>query len=203
MTALTEWYFDIETEGTDPQQDRILTIQCQPMAEGAPTGSFQVLAEWEWGEKQIVQSIVEKGLLDPTWDFVPVGNRLKFDITFVMEKAEKYGIKKFTLEGLRYYWFNKPILDIAPVLVLMNGGRFSGSSISGYSEKRSSSQVPTMYREGRYAEIIEYVTQEKDETLGLIRDARSVLEEFGIARAPPAGATTSYGSGDAGRLRPS
>ncbi len=188
---MAEWYFDIETEGTDPQQDRILTIQCQPMADGAPSGSFQVLAEWEWGEKQIVQSIVEKGLLDPTWDFVPVGNRLKFDITFVMEKAEKYGIKKFTLEGLRYYWFNKPILDIAPVLILMNGGRFSGSSISSFSGKRNSSQVPRLYREGRYREIIEYVTREKDETLDLIRDAGSVLEEFGIARARSAGPPTS------------
>jgi hypothetical protein len=73
----------------------------------------------------------------------------------------------------------------------MNGGRFSGSSISGFSQKRDSSQVPRLYHEGRYREIIEYVTREKDETLGLIRDAGSVLEEFGIARARPAGPPTS------------
>ena len=188
---MAEWYFDIETEGTDPQQDRIITVQYQSMTDGRPAGTFQILAEWEWGEKEIVRLIVEKGLLDPTWDFVPVGNRLKFDITFVMEKAEKYGIKKFTVEGLRYYWFTKPLVDIAPVILLMNRGRFSGSSISRFSEKRNSSEVPGLYREGRYAEIIDYVTREKDETLGLIREAGSILEEFGLARARPPGGPTA------------
>jgi len=191
VKPLTEWYFDVETEGTDPQQDRILTIQYQSLEDGVPRGSFQILAEWEWGEKELVRLIVEKGLLDPTWDFVPVGNRLKFDITFVMEKAEKYGIKKFTVEGLRYYWFNKPLMDIAPVILLMNSGRFSGSSISGFSEKRNSSQVPGLHREGRYSDIIEYVTREKDETLALIREARSVLEKFGVMRARPFGSPES------------
>ena len=186
VIPLTEWYFDIETEGTDPQQDRIVTIQYQSMEDGVPRGRFQVLAEWEWGEKEIVRLIVEKGLLDPTWDFVPVGNRLKFDITFVMEKAEKYGIKKFTVDGLRYYWFNKPLIDIAPIVLLMNGGRFAGSSISRFSEKRNSSEVPRLYREGRYPEVIEYITREKDETLALIREAGSVLEAFGIERSRPA-----------------
>ena len=190
-SSLTEWYFDIETEGTDPQQDKILSIQYQSMSDGEPMGPFQVLAEWEWGEKQIVRTIVEKGLLDPTWDFVPVGNRLKFDITFVMEKAEKYQIKKFTLDALRYYWFNKPMWDLAPVLLLMNRGRFSGSSISGFAAKGNSSAVPRLYREGRYPEIIEYVTREKDETLGLIREAGSLLQEFGDMRARPSQPTTS------------
>ena len=179
---MTEWYLDIETEGTDPQQDKILTIQYQPLNEGRATGLFQILAEWEWGEKQIVRTIVEKGLLEPTWDFVPVGNRLKFDITFIMEKAEKYGAKKFTMEGLRYYWFNKPLVDLAPVLLMMNGGRFSGSSISGFSEKPGSATVPRLYHEGRYAEIIEYVTREKDETLALFDETRTVLEAFAEGR---------------------
>jgi hypothetical protein len=187
---LTEWYFDIETEGTDPQADRILTIQYQSLEDGAPRGAFQVFAEWEWGEKEIVRQIVEKGLLDPTWDFVPVGNRLKFDITFIMEKAEKYDIKKFTLEGLRYYWFNKPLMDIAPVVLLMNGGRFAGSSISRFSEKRNSSEVPRLFREGRYPEVIEYITREKDETLALIREAGSLLEAFGVERSRPARSPT-------------
>src|SRR5438094_52699 len=82
-----------------------------------------------------------------------------------VEKAEKYGIKKFTVDGLRYYWFNKPLIDIAPIVLLMNGGRFAGSSISRFSEKRNSSEVPRLYREGRYPEVIEYITREKDEML--------------------------------------
>ncbi len=183
---MTEWYLDIETEGTDPQLDRIITIQYQPMREGHPTGTFQVLAEWEWGERQIVRSIVEKGLLDPTWDFVPVGNRLKFDITFIMQKAEKYGLRKFTVDELRYYWFNKPLIDLAPVLVLMNRGRFTGSSTSGFTTKENSSIVPRLYREGRYADIISYVTREKDETMSMIGDISPLLETLGASRSRPA-----------------
>ncbi len=182
--SLTEWYLDIETEGTDPQQDKILTIQYQPLNDGRPAGAFQVLAEWEWGEKQIVRAVVEKGLLEPTWDFVPVGNRLKFDITFIMEKAERYGLKKFTVESLRFYWFSKPIVDLAPVLFMMNRGRFTGSSVSAFADKPSGSIVPGLYREGKFPEIIRYVTREKDETLGLLEGARALLEEFGDHRRP-------------------
>ena len=99
-----------------------------------------------------------------------------------MEKAEKYGAKKFTLDGLRYYWFNKPLVDLAPVLVMMNRGRFAGSSISGFSEKPGSATVPRLYHEGRYPEILEYVNREKDETLALFDEVRSVLEAFGDGR---------------------
>jgi len=181
VTLLAEWYFDIETEGTDPQQDRILTIQYQAMTDGERAGSFQMLAEWEWGEKQIVRTIVEKGLLDPTWDFVPVGNHLKFDITFVMEKAERYGIKKFGLEGLRYYWFTKPLIDLGDVLRLMNRSGPQGSSISEFSRKNSS-DVPRLYRDGKYEEIIEYVTREKDETFAILREAGSLLQDLTTGR---------------------
>jgi len=179
---LPEWYLDIETEGTDPQQDKILTIQYQALDEGRPTGKFQILAEWEWGEKQIVRSIVDKGLLDPTWDFVPVGNRLKFDLTFIMQKAEKYDLRKFTVDSLRYYWFTKPLVDLASVLVLMNKGRFEGSSVSAFADKPSGSIVPGLYREARYAEIIAYVTREKDEVLRVLTEVRGVLEALGAGR---------------------
>jgi len=184
---LTEWYLDIETEGTDPQQDRILTIQCQPLEDQRPTGAFQILAEWEWGEKQIVGFILDKGLLEPTWDFVPVGNRLKFDITFIMQKAEKHGLKKFTREQLRYYWFSKPMLDLAPFLVMMNRGKFTGSSIAAFTEKPGSAWVPIWYREGQHAKIIEYVTHEKDETLALLAELKDLVGGYGDRRRKKVG----------------
>ncbi len=179
---MAEWYLDIETEGTDPQQDKILTIQYQPLENQRPTGAFQILAEWEWGEKQIVRSILEKGLLEPTWDFVPVGNRLKFDITFLVEKAERHGIRKFALEELRYYWFRKPMLDLGSVLVMMNRGKFQGSSIAGFTEKPGSAWVPIWYREGQYEKIIDYVTREKDETLQVLAEVKDILAGYGDKR---------------------
>ena len=182
---MTEWYLDIETEGTDPQADRILTIHYQPLSEGRPAGTLQVLAEWEWGEKQIVRSIIERGLLDPTGDFVPVGKWLRFAITFIMQKAEKYGVRKFTEEELRHYWLSKPIVDLAPLLLLMNRGRVPPSSISGLTAKENS-PVPKLYREGRYADIIAYVTREKDDTLAKLTEVRPLLEDFASSRSRPA-----------------
>src|SRR5947199_9421945 len=82
------YYFDIETTGDDPQQDRIVTAQYQPLADDlSAVGPFQVIAEWEWGEKQVIQMALDKGVLEPTWDLVPVGDRLRFDLTFLIEQA--------------------------------------------------------------------------------------------------------------------
>ena len=86
------YYFDLETTGDDPQQDRIVTVQYQRLADDlTPGGAFQIVAEWEWGEKQVIQTALDRGILEPTWDFVPVGNRLRFDLTFLIERATKVG----------------------------------------------------------------------------------------------------------------
>src|SRR3990172_12760414 len=88
---LALYYFDLETTGDDPQQDRIVTVQYQLLADDLTAlGAFQVIAEWEWGEKQVIQTALDKGVLEPTWDFVPVGNRLRFDLTFLIERATKW-----------------------------------------------------------------------------------------------------------------
>src|SRR3989454_11365305 len=60
-SRLPLYYFDIETTGDDPQQDRIVTVQYQALADDlTPTGLFQVIAEWEWGEKQVIQMVLDK-----------------------------------------------------------------------------------------------------------------------------------------------
>ena len=48
---LTLIYFDQETEGDDPQQDKIVTVQMRPLGDDLqPSGPLQIMAEWEWGE---------------------------------------------------------------------------------------------------------------------------------------------------------
>ena len=180
------YYFDMETTGDDPQQDRIVTVQYQPLADDLePTGLFQVVAEWEWGEKQLVQMALEKGILEPTWDFVPVGNRLRFDLTFLIERATKWKLIEWDMAKLKYYWFTKPTLDLAPILVMLNRGAFAGSSLQNFADKESGARVPKMHRQGRYAEIIEYVTRERDAAMDLLRESREVLAVLGDRRRRP------------------
>ncbi len=181
--ALTLFYFDQETTGDDPQQDRIVTVQFQQLGDDLePVGNFQIMAEWEWGEKQIIQMILEKGILQATWDFVPVGNRLRFDLTFLIERATKWDLVRWDMATLKYFWFTKPVLDLQPVLVLMNRGQFGGSSLHVFADKDAGVKVPALYRQGKHREIIEYITREHEAALGLLRDAKKVLGDFGDAR---------------------
>lgn len=164
-------------------------MQYQPLTDDLePTGALQVIAEWEWGEKQVIQMGLEKGILEPTWDFVPVGNRLRFDLTFLIERATKWKLIEWDLAKLKYYWFTKPYLDLAPVLVMLNRGAFSGSSLHAFADKESGARVPKMYRIGRYQEIIDYVTRERDAAMDLLRETRGVLGSLGDRRRRPSGA---------------
>ncbi len=175
----------METTGDDPAADRIVSVQLQQLSdELEPVGNFQILAEWEWGEKQIIQMALEKGVLQPNWDFVPVGNRLRFDLIFLIERATKWGLIDWDMATLKYFWFTKPFLDIQPILVLMNAGRFSGSGLHSFSGKQSGSRVPILYRKGAYKEIIDYCTKEREEALKLVRDAGDILSKFGAGRRP-------------------
>jgi len=177
---MAEYYFDIETEGEDPQQDRIITIQYQQLEGGKPIGNFTILAEWEWGEKEMVKTVVDKGLLDPGWDFIPIGNRLKFDLTFLIEKSQKYGLLKWDASRIKHYFFKKPMIDFYPILVLMNEGKFVGSGIQTFTKKRESGMaVPIYYKRGDYQAILRYVEEEKKEAIDLYAEVRSLLSAFG------------------------
>jgi len=180
---LALYYFDLETTGDDPQQDRIVTVQYQLLADDLTAlGAFQVIAEWEWGEKQVIQAALDKGVLEPTWDFVPVGNRLRFDLTFLIERATKWNLIEWDLAKLKYFWFTKPTIDLAAILVMLNRGSFTGSGLHVFSDKESGARVPNMYRQSRYSEILDYVTRERDAALDLLRDARGILGDLGDQR---------------------
>ncbi len=183
---LTLFYFDQETTGDDPQQDRIVTVQYRQLDDDLqPVGPLQIIAEWEWGEKQVLQMILEKGILKPDWDFVPVGNRLRFDVTFLVERATKWDLIKWDMATLKYYWFTKPLLDLQPLLILMNRGKFTGSSLHVFSEKEPGGRVPVLYRKGAYPDIIAYVTREQEAALELLRESREILGGLGDRRRRP------------------
>lgn len=148
-----------------------------------------MMAEWEWGEKQVIQMVLDKGVLQATWDFVPVGNRLTFDLTFLIERSTKWRLSEWDASKLKYYWFTKPFIDLEAILVMLNRGQFTGSSLGAFADKESGRLVPKMYREGRFQDIIDYVSRERDAAMGLLLEVKDVLGAFGDSRkqrAPPA-----------------
>lgn len=183
VRPVTEYYFDLETEGDDPLQDRVISIQFQQLVDGEPQGALQILAEWEWGEKEILRSVLDRGLLEVGWDFVPVGNRLRFDLNFVVERAEHHRLLKWEPGELKYFLFKKPMVDLWPVLVLMNHGRFEGSSLTAFTAKRDwGTVVRSHYHKGDYGAILEYVKEEKEAVLELYREVLAVLGTLGDRR---------------------
>ncbi len=176
---MTEYYFDVETLGTDPQQDKIITIQYQKLEDGQPVEDIVILKEWESSEGDIVKEILDMQLLEPGWDFVPIGNRLRFDLIFVIEKATQYGLLDWKPGDVKYYFFNKPTLDLAPILVMMNDLKFLGSGIDNFTMKQKGSIVPVHYNNGEFDEIVKYIEIERDAVLGLLAEVRGVLSTFG------------------------
>lgn len=126
---MTEYYFDIETyspgEKPSPEEDKIITIQFQPidLRTGIPKGELIILKEWESSEKQIVTEFFNRFFAEglSVWNFIPVGYNLNFEWEFLICKFEKYLSKKLASKDLHY---KIPHLDLKPIVVLLNDGKF-------------------------------------------------------------------------------
>lgn len=153
-----EYYFDIETTGLNPDKDKIVTFQYQALSEvsGIPLTKLVIVKEWERGcsEKVIVEWIKELVIDSPLWSFIPVGNNLVFDFSFISVKIRQYfGIDVF----MRL--MNRPSIDIKHVLVMINGGNFRNyGKIMGKTKLGSS--VPLWYERKEYDKIGSYVKME-------------------------------------------
>jgi hypothetical protein len=134
---------------------------------------------------------LDKGVLEPTWDFVPVGNRLRFDLTFLVERATKWKLIEWDLAKLKYFWYTKPYVDLGPILVMLNRGSLAGSGLHNFSDKESGARVPKMYHEARFSEIIDYVTRERNAAVDLLREGREFLGSLGDRLRKPPQATAS------------
>ena len=121
----------------------------------------------------------------PEADRATLIRRLRFDLTFLIERATKWKLIDWDMAKLKYFWFTKPYLDLAPVLVMLNRGTFTGSSLHSFADKESGARVPKMYREGLFPEIIDYVTRERDAALDLLKESREVIGDLGDRRRRP------------------
>ncbi len=189
----SDYYFDVETtsEGSNakdaavnPETAKIVTVQYQKLdARGRPIGELKILKEWELGEKGIVETV--KPLLEDEWGFIPVGYRLFFDYMLINAKLEKYFGKQLPCE----FWMNRPAKDLKVVGVLLNNGRFRGSSLDEISKmlnlthkkQQNGSQVPVWYQEKKYEKIEQYIREEASAFEELYQKVLTALRNLGNA----------------------
>ena len=152
-------YFDIETTGLDPERDEIISIQYQKIAldSGHPEEELTILKSWEQNsnEKKIIEKITSLLMSSNPFSFVPVGNNLDFEFRFLAEKIRKY-------QGIDVdpgYFHSRPYIDLKPVMILLNGGRFKGYHHI-LNKTTSGALIPKWYKKKQFEEIINYIVEE-------------------------------------------
>lgn len=163
---MTNYYFDIETTGLNPEKSQIITIQFQKLDyKGNTVGDLTILKSWESSEEEILKELVKRTtILDMNnpWGFVPVGYNLSFESKFLNYKLNHYNIcNNFDL-------LQRPHIDLFHMAIIFNQGQFKGSGLDKISGKEGDGfQVIEAHSFGDYNKIIEYIEMETKEFLKL------------------------------------
>jgi hypothetical protein len=156
---MPHYYLDFETTGLDPKKDEIITIQYQKIsiADGTPEEPLKILKSWEYksGELGILAALSIVMMKDNPFQFVPVGNNLDFEFRFLAAKV-KHFIDKDIDAG---YFHSRPHIDLKPVMIILNGGKFKGYS-NVLNKSTNGSSVPKWYQNKEYEKIINYIIEE-------------------------------------------
>lgn len=155
---LAEYYFDTETTGYDFQKDKVITIQWQRVNgfTGEPIGDLQILKEWESSEGEILKKFLPNLKCKP-FDFILVGKNLLFDFTLLDKRLKHHNLGEFDLRCA----YERVSLDIKPILVMINKGNFMGyDRVLDKTGDLAKVDVPQLYKEGKYPEIIKYIEEE-------------------------------------------
>lgn len=175
---MANYYLDIETTGLNPDHDEIITIQWQKLdfETGEPFGDLTILKAWETSEKDILERFAAE-FGNGEWNFVAHGYNLKFENNFLFTRSAILGFE----EPIKL--FNRPVIDLHPVGILLNGGKFKGSGLNNISTKETNGATCLeFYRNKEYGKIESYIKQEAKAFLQLYvwlrKKMPKVLTEF-------------------------
>lgn len=167
---MPEYYLDIETnaKGTKPdvENDEILTIQFQRlgMTSGRKQGELTILKSWESSEEDILERFYSIYHPYEPFIFIPIGLNLKFEFFTLYNRWNKFGFD-ISLKNLIY---DHPYIDIRTILVILNGGSFSGATLNKFTGKtQTGDMIPRWYANKDYSSIEKYIIDEAEEFIKL------------------------------------
>src|SRR3989304_3154018 len=67
----------------------VVAVLLQALRDGDPPGPAQALAEGEWGEREVLRYLVDRGLFDPSDAFVPAGPRVRTTLAQLAERLPR------------------------------------------------------------------------------------------------------------------
>ena len=157
---MANYYLDIETTGLDPEKNKIITIQFQELDtySGTPKGELVILKSWESSERDILEKFIKmSGICESKWNFVPHGYNLNFEYNFLMKRANFYGLPRIDI-------LNGPHVDLYPIGIMMNGGKFKGSGLDDVAGKVGDGvDILEMWTFDAYDKIERYIRKEAEE----------------------------------------
>jgi hypothetical protein len=163
----------METTGTNFDTDEVITIQWQMLDSytGVPAGELKILKRWDFSEKEIIETFLPNLKCRP-FDFIFIGKNLLFDFCLLNQRMKHYGLGELDLRCLN----ERVILDIKPILVLMNDGTFSNyDKVLPKTNPLTNDKIPQLYKEGKYPEIIQYIKNEANDFIEAYRKLKKVM----------------------------
>lgn len=173
----------METTGTNPFQDDIITLQFQALKFGAPVGNFNVMTIKEYGsEEELLAEFlnniitVSKPYYRLHWTFmqtgspfIPVGDNVMFELAFIFSKIYRYKLLGTGTKSTFYPndFLNLRYVNLKPLLLLLNDEKGKDMFV-GYSDFlhwraiHQNYEIPRLYREGNWDEILKYIIEEKE-----------------------------------------
>ena len=182
------YYFALEGyqagEKPDPAVDSLITIQYQKidLTSGEPLEKLTVLKGWESSEKDIVTRFYNEFLRPgmPVTHFIPVGMNLDYAFEMLIAKCKQYNLPGLTSRQLYY---QRPRFDLAPVIVLLNDGRFKGATLDTFSSKKTDAGRINKWYGNKEFKKIEYTLQDEAEIfLKLLQYLSKYKTRLGVAR---------------------
>jgi hypothetical protein len=175
------YYFDIETTGVEPGINMLLTIQYARLSRDfEPESDLTILKVWEFSsERDLIKFFLEESrLFEDPFTFVPVGVNLLFDLIFLYKIARLYRLVSRPLADILR---DKAFIDLKPVLVVLNNCEFRGYNkfIDMHMTTETRGQdIPVLYARREYNRIVEYIRDEYQATLKVLRQVKEILAKY-------------------------
>ena len=169
------YYFDLETTGLDPKNNKIISIQFMKLddATGKKVDSLNVLKEWIADESTIITDF-SKFILEKSSNpmFALVCYNFEFKMTFLNERCKKLELSPIEL-------FTYTILDLRTIAVLMNKGNFKGTALTSMVEApKGGKLVPILYNVKNFEELEKYIISKSDACLTFLSWAYATLPKL-------------------------
>ena len=92
----------------------VAAVLLQALQDGEPAGPAPLLAEWEWGEREVLRYLVDQELFLPRDAFVPVGPRVRATLGRLADRLPRARLRQWSAGELEGFLARKRMEEWPP-----------------------------------------------------------------------------------------